>query len=142
MELRSRLLPCRKREINLGLWSTEELTNAWPNTQRRTQTHSFQRSGTWCGVTCCDKTTGLIHTNFTIIFVDNHADYQRKWNDIPAVGHIDEESSKISKQMTRPQRHQSHPRENDGGIEMSCLRFIVITLTHQSGRNKSVEYLQ
>ena len=64
---------------------------------------------------------------------------QRKWNDILAVGNIDELSFKISKQITRLQRHQGHPRgktmvQLNG--EGCCLCFVVITLTHQNVRSK------
>ena len=42
---------------------------------------------------------------------------QRKWNDISAVGKIDDNSYKISKLMTRLLRHQGYLREDDGTIE-------------------------
>ena len=42
---------------------------------------------------------------------------QRKWNDISAVGNIDDKSYKISKKMTRLQRHQGYLRDDNGAIE-------------------------
>ena len=38
---------------------------------------------------------------------------QRKWNDIPAVGRIDDTGYKILTLMTRLSRHEGYPREDD-----------------------------
>ena len=46
---------------------------------------------------------------------------QRKWNDILAVGNIEEKSFKISKLMTRLVRHQGHPQEDDEATEWRSL---------------------
>ena len=63
---------------------------------------------------------------------------QRKWNDILAVGNINEEPFKISKKMTRLLRHQGHPREHNGATvgEGCCLCFVVIALRQKNGRLK------
>ena len=61
---------------------------------------------------------------------------QREWNDILAVGNIDEESFKIPKKMTRLPRHHGHLPEmmEQLGGEGCCLCPVVITLAHRNGR--------
>ena len=63
MEFRSKLIPWRTMNLNLGLWSAGERRNTSKSI------HSLRRSDHGCGEARCDKTVGTIHC--TIIFALN-----------------------------------------------------------------------
>ena len=57
-------------------WRYQQVRNLASGRER--EPHSLRKSGTWCGETRCDKTTGTNHTVFIFIFIDYCADRSRE----------------------------------------------------------------